>query len=121
MALASAASASPLWEAPSDQMKTSIQAAFDAKLLDGQSARYRWPNENKNGVVYCGFVNAKNSFGAFTGFKPFYVLGLHANGARGDGSYKPLDVRLLDAEGLMTTNLLKQCVEAGFDMSALPE
>lgn len=47
-------------------------------LIDGASARYIWPIQ-KNDVGYCGWVNAKNTFGAYTGYRIFYVLGARTN------------------------------------------
>src|SRR5436305_1651171 len=64
---------------PSDQMKRAIMAQVGDKLKDGASARYRWLPEKKGGVSYCGFVNAKNSYGAYAGWAPFYILGAHSN------------------------------------------
>lgn len=52
--------------------KTAIKEAVGRYLKDPFSAQYEWP-EVKNGTVYCGFVNAKNSFGAYDGFQPFLV------------------------------------------------
>ncbi|MCW1937507.1 hypothetical protein OMD46_16385 [Pseudomonas sp. MDMC_285] len=47
------------------------KAAIQASLKDPGSAKFG-PASYKNGTV-CGFVNAKNSFGAYSGEKAFYV------------------------------------------------
>lgn len=55
--------------------KKIVSAAYGASLKDPSSAQYKWPpvlllNNLKGGQVgYCFQVNAKNSFGAYTGFK----------------------------------------------------
>lgn len=52
--------------------KAEVQRLAEVELLDGRSARFIWPKQRDAGA-YCGFVNAKNSLGAYTGYKPFYV------------------------------------------------
>ncbi|HDS0926287.1 TPA: hypothetical protein QDZ23_000902 [Pseudomonas putida] len=50
------------------------KASYD--LLDPQSAQFRnlYAVSSGNGHDYvCGEINAKNSYGAYTGFKRFYV------------------------------------------------
>jgi hypothetical protein len=49
-----------------------IIAAVKAKLKDPVSAQFRDIKRLDNGN-YCGWVNAKNSYGGFTGFSVFYV------------------------------------------------
>lgn len=54
--------------------KKQIAAAVRAELKDPDSAEFRWPiPKDKN--IYCGWVNAKNSFGGYIGFQPFAVIG----------------------------------------------
>lgn len=54
--------------------------AIASKLKDPESARLRdvvrvvSPKTGKTSII-CGWVNAKNSFGGYVGFRPFYVLG----------------------------------------------
>lgn len=45
------------------------KAALDARLLDYPSARFR--DVRGTGLALCGFVNAKNRMGAFTGWTRF--------------------------------------------------
>ncbi|MCY1380424.1 hypothetical protein D9M69_682460 [compost metagenome] len=47
------------------------KAAIQASLKDPSSAKFG-PTSYKNGTV-CGSVNAKNSFGGYSGDKAFYV------------------------------------------------
>lgn len=50
------------------------QAGVRAQLRDGESARWGaiWTVDGWN---YCGFVNGKNAYGAYAGFKPFRAVG----------------------------------------------
>ncbi len=63
-----------------DQVDTPvIKAAKDAiskDMKDPNSTQFRDIKQYKYGTfdVVCGEVNAKNSYGAYTGFKPFVVI-----------------------------------------------
>lgn len=59
------------------RMIESAKDAVGAKLLDGESARFRNVRlvPPFNGVIVCGEVNGKNRYGAYTGFASFYALG----------------------------------------------
>lgn len=56
------------------QLKADITAKIKATLKDGDSARYIWPTPWPNDGVICGKVNAKNSYGGYTGFKRFVAV-----------------------------------------------
>ena len=58
----------------SAEAKDAVEASIKDRLFDGDSARWRWPERIEGQDFYCGFVNAKNSYGAYTGFKPFMVM-----------------------------------------------
>ena len=49
--------------------------AFGQGLFDGESARYRLEYTSAQGssLAVCGSVNAKNRYGAYTGYRPFFV------------------------------------------------
>lgn len=56
------------------QEKTILAKGFSQGLKDPQSAQFRWlpwQHDGKSATVYCGMVNAKNSYGGYTGFTPF--------------------------------------------------
>lgn len=57
------------------------------KMKDPESARFADVSVNMTGKtpLVCGWINAKNSFGGYVGFKPFYVLGTLAE-VRDDAS-----------------------------------
>ena len=48
-------------------------AAADLVLFDGASARWQW-GPRKDADAYRGSVNAKNRFGAYVGWRPFYFF-----------------------------------------------
>lgn len=58
---------------PTPALQTAIKESIGKKLADPYSAQYEW-QPVKNEMSYCGWVNAKNQFGAYTGLKPFMVL-----------------------------------------------
>lgn len=89
--------------APADTLKSKIRSHLDTVLLDGQSARYIWP-EVKSPRVYCGFVNAKNRLGGYTGYRLFYV---QTNGS-------PIKATF-DSDTLALASMV--CDEAGYPLS----
>ena len=60
----------------SDRQMKAIEEAIGRELKDPYSAVYeglRASVDSVEMVHVCGFVNAKNSFGAFSGRTPFYI------------------------------------------------
>lgn len=52
-------------------------------LIDPESARFRWAPQMLQSDIYCGFVNARNSMGGYTGFKLFMTfIGTRKDGTR---------------------------------------
>lgn len=67
---------------PSDNKVLSIaETELASSLKDPDSAKFKdtvyYPDEkngpNESNGYVCGMVNAKNSYGAYTGFQPFYI------------------------------------------------
>lgn len=58
----------------SNQERQAITTAVAEKLREPASAQFKWNDFPEGKLVYCGFVNAKNGFGGYTGFEPFAVL-----------------------------------------------
>jgi hypothetical protein len=56
------------------QAKDAIRAEVRQRLIDLESARFRWLEKTTDGKVYCGFVNSKNRMGGYVGFVPFQVF-----------------------------------------------
>lgn len=59
------------------------------ELKDADTAKFRMIRKTSSGAI-CGEVNAKNSFGAYTGYKRFYAIEGYALLER-DGSNIALD------------------------------
>ncbi|KZE16227.1 hypothetical protein [Sphingomonas hankookensis] len=53
--------------------KAAIQKHISTGLLDSKSARWKWPAQQADKDVYCLWINGKNRFGAYTGWKQYYV------------------------------------------------
>jgi hypothetical protein len=63
--------------------KAMIAAVVTADLKDPDSAQFQWPAIDFGQHVfysYCGKVNAKNSFGGYTGYKTFQARLFYNNG-----------------------------------------
>lgn len=64
------------------------QEAVLAKLKDPRSAEFRNLRPAVTGLYLCGEVNAKNSYGGYTGFKKFYSLWqMNMANIEGEGNY----------------------------------
>lgn len=72
----------------SEAEKLIIQESVKSKLKDPDSAMFRMPPVNENGAPdsYCGLVNAKNSYGGYTGFTPFAATLMRVGGEIKDSS-----------------------------------
>lgn len=97
--------------------KKQISTAIGAQLKDSESARYRWLRPRKFGL-YCAWVNAKNSYGAYSGFEPFMVLGGVGDGPKADGKFLIFSATL--GAGRERSIVTDMCAKEGFDMGAPP-
>lgn len=71
------ASTAPVFSADfSDADFEGLRKAMDSNLRDSVSARFKDVKLGKDGTTVCGFVNAKNSYGAYTGYEPFLATKL---------------------------------------------
>lgn len=102
--------------------KRDIIAQVKDKLLDGESARWRWPKHIAEFGLYCGFVNAKNRMGAYTGFTPFMVLGGVGGGPKSTGHYGVISTMIAtdDTSDTDTAVVNKMCANKGYDLSSVP-
>lgn len=53
--------------------KSAVLAQMDGYLSDAATARYKWPLRQQEGS-YCVWVNARNAYGGYTGFRPVAVF-----------------------------------------------
>lgn len=56
---------------PSPADEKAIKQAVTRELIDSDSAKFREIRISADGNTACGYVNAKNKFGGYTGFKIF--------------------------------------------------
>ncbi len=92
-----------------EKEKTQFKELVSQRLNDPDSALFRWP-ANRPGRVYCGWVNAKNRFGGYVGYRLFSIT-------RPAYGFGDLLLRTAEDEISMT---LSDCRSAGFDVSAPP-
>ncbi len=99
----------PLW------LKSSVSKAVRDKLKDPASAQFRWLPHNPDEFGYCAFVNAKNSFGGYTGFVPFYALIPKED----DGTGFAFIAKIADADAnsLDSKFVADQCAQRGFNLA----
>jgi hypothetical protein len=96
--------------------KSAIQAKLGDTMRDGPSARWRWPAISdlvlKSGQgYYCGWVNSKNAFGAYSGYEIF-----EADLTTDSGVRTISDPVLSDGNA----SILNRCAAVGYDVSAPP-
>lgn len=112
---------SPVWQAPNAQMKSVVMSAIGRKLLDADSAKFVWPKENANGVVYCGWVNSRNSVGGYVGYRPFMIIGSHMAGPKGRTDYRASSAYVYDpTDHVESAGIGSGCAKGGFDLSRVP-
>lgn len=88
-----------------------VMKGVGSKLLDPDSARYRLPALISSGQTvqaYCGCVNSKNSYGGYTGQKPFYGAMLQK-----DGKTAFLMISEADAPAGVDSGM---CTKAGYSL-----
>ncbi|WP_049273158.1 hypothetical protein [Pseudomonas putida] len=103
--LCSGASAKDL----SSLQKSKIEAAVKERLVDADSAKFKFPKYS-GGSVYCGQVNAKNRMGGYAGFAVFQTMILSSS------SIMLLGVGSSDPNDSSTSALLTTCREAGYSL-----
>lgn len=93
------------------QQVEALHAAFRRALKDPESARFGGQvagRDSKGAIWVCGTVNAKNSFGGYTGMKP-YIGGVEGNRAQ----IGPVASDQVEAEFIENTCLTKGLVIPG--------
>jgi hypothetical protein len=74
--LPTVAGAQPLANVPrplTDDEMAQARELVSQQLKDPESARFRWNPSVLDENIYCGFVNARNSFGGYVGYRVFFV------------------------------------------------
>jgi len=89
----------------SDAEKAAISKVVSDRLKDPESARFKWMKMVVGSINYCGLVNAKNSYGGYTGYTPF-----DASFATGkDGTVYMLNTSISDKDDL--NSFTQKCAE----------
>jgi hypothetical protein len=95
--------------------KAAIARELGDALRDGPTARWRWPKispmvlHGAGEGYYCGWINSKNAFGAYTGYTPFIVDIGNAGGRR-----------VLTSPHVASPSEVNECTAVGYDTSAPP-
>ena len=98
-----------------DEARAAVMQSINDKLRDSETARWRWPDvPETSGLTYCGWLNAKNAYGAYTGYRPYAVI--LDKGAKGWFSRL---VSLAEREAVEVI-VRSQCAAKGYDMSGPP-
>lgn len=98
----------------SAQQQQMVRADTTNKLKDPESARFgkMYATKDKDGdLTVCGFVNAKNSYGGYTGMKPFIGMIL---GSGKPGGFKLVKIGSSDNEQLAVASV---CRDAGISLA----
>lgn len=90
-----------------------IEPAVRRGLIDPDSARFRWYPQMRDDGIYCGFVNAKNRMGGYTGFTLFMSL----IGKRADGTQVVAFTKLAHHIGPLQESAEEQmCAKYGYSL-----
>lgn len=91
--------------------RIAVRKAVTETLKDPESAHFRWTKRLGKDSTYCGWVNAKNSYGGYTGFMPFVAIVATLS----DGSSV---ATTLDLGGSDNVDFISNfCVSKGVDLS----
>jgi hypothetical protein len=106
---------------PPPETRKEIMAMVGKKLADEETARYRWPKFTNNTRKYCVFVNAKNAYGAYTGYELYFILGGLADGPKGDGKFHPGSVTSpFQFDGAFKQLVRSDCAKIGISADDIP-
>lgn len=95
--------------------KAIIMKAVKDQLKDPESAKFRWMplpakiNQKHFVDSYCGLVNAKNSYGGYTGFDPFEAQVARTD----DGKFEVISVTVSNGN-LTASDIAKMCSTTGY-------
>lgn len=90
--------------------KNIVEEAVKVKLKDPSSAQFKWPKYHNNiEDYYCGYVNAKNSYGGYNGFARYIALFIQ------NGTNEKPSAALLDMDDGTNDAIIKTlCANAGY-------
>lgn len=87
-----------------------VEMDIKKQLKDPDSARFKWlPYIEQPNGHYCGLVNAKNSYGGYTGDQPFYVMLVMP-----EGPIFAANVVGVGGNEFRQRAIIQQCAEQGY-------
>jgi hypothetical protein len=110
--------------------KTALSHALSRTLKDPDSAKFQWgPVKYTAGSTYtdyCGIINAKNSYGGYTGFKMFHAtLNANSKGQYDNGTIDRImvDSATADVDDLKdNVHYEELCIQGGYgSISLVPQ
>jgi hypothetical protein len=94
--------------------KILLEDTVKSKLKDADSAKFKWlPFISMPLPVYCGLVNAKNSFGGYTGYVPYLAATLQAKDKK-IHSAVVIAIGNADPDSPETMAVTQKCLEYGY-------
>jgi hypothetical protein len=94
--------------------KSAIVHAMHETLKDPDSMRLKWmPFIENSKSVYCSLVNARNSYGGYTGFVPYLAYLNH--GTNGLFAYI-VGIGTDEEDSSSSHAIIKVCAENGYDL-----
>jgi hypothetical protein len=105
-----------------ERNKADIVRQIKDKLGHGDTALWRWPLHQRKYGLYCGWVNAQNFFGEYTGWKPFMVIGGVSSASDSTGEFT-VHVSEIESGGPSIDAayiIASMCPKNGYDLSGPP-
>jgi len=104
----------------SEAEKEVVENGVKDELKDPESARFKWvPVLDGEPSFYCGMVNAKNSYGGYTGDVPFTVFIVWIEGEVKDAGI--IGLGTTDPGSARSLATYQQCEKHGYDKLYLAE
>jgi hypothetical protein len=92
-------------------LQAAVKRAADAELKDAPCARWKWPEQKANRDIYCGWVNSRNSFAAYSGWQPYSVA--FDNG-------RAIVFRIIAGNGVLQQAMRETCSKEENDLDSVP-
>lgn len=98
------------------QEKAAVEKAVKEKLKDPDSAKFKWPDLVNEKGGYCGLVNARNSYGGYSGFTPFMAFILFPKKEGEHTGAMVLQMASDNPDDSMTGAVIKVCQDQGYEL-----
>ncbi|OTA15240.1 exported hypothetical protein [Xenorhabdus beddingii] len=106
---------SAITDRPLTQQEISlVESELKVSLKDPDSAKFKHVNliqDSESSIdIYCGQVNAKNSYGGYVGFKPFIMVLL----TNDKNERKVMELPTGEESSIREKAIIKQCANHGY-------